>query len=76
LRNWRAGDRLQPAGRSTVHKLARLLNEKGVNRWERNGWPVLRCAGEIVWARGFGVAAPFAASEKTSLALVIDEEPL
>jgi tRNA(Ile)-lysidine synthase len=75
LRNWRPGDRLQPAGRSGVYKLKRLLNKKGISRWERNGWPVLTSNGIIVWARGFP-AADFAAHEKTRSGLVIDEEPL
>jgi tRNA(Ile)-lysidine synthase len=76
LRNWRPGDRLQPAGRASVHKLARLLNEKGVSRWERNGWPVLTSGGAIAWTREFGVATEFAAGMGTREALVIDEEPL
>jgi len=76
LRNWRPGDRLQPAGRSGVYKLKRLLNKKGISRWERNGWPVLSSDGVIVWARGFQVAADFAANEDTRNALVVDEEPL
>jgi tRNA(Ile)-lysidine synthase len=76
LRNWRPGDRLQPAGRSRVYKLKRLLNAQGVNRWERNGWPVLTNDGAMVWARGFPVSADYAASENTRAALVIDEEPL
>jgi tRNA(Ile)-lysidine synthetase-like protein len=76
LRNWRPGDRLQPAGRSRVYKLKRLLNKKGISRWDRNGWPVLTSDGAIVWARGFPVAADFAADEKTRTGLVIDEEPL
>jgi tRNA(Ile)-lysidine synthase len=75
LRNWRPGDRLQPAGSNRVHKLKRLLNEKGVSRWERNGWPVLTSGGEIIWARGLGVAAKYAANEETRTALLIDEEP-
>jgi tRNA(Ile)-lysidine synthase len=76
LRNWRPGDRLQPAGRRSVHKLKRLLNEKGVSRWERNGWPVLTSGGVIIWARGFPVAAQFAASETTTAGLEIEEETL
>ncbi len=76
LRNWRPGDRLQPAGRSGVYKLKRLLNKKGISRWERNGWPVLTSNGIIVWARGFPAAADFAAHAKTRSGLVIDEEPL
>jgi tRNA(Ile)-lysidine synthase len=76
LRNWRPGDRLQPAGHSGVYKLKRLLNKKGISRWDRNGWPVLTSGDVIVWVRGFPVAAEFAANERTRSGLVIDEEPL
>lgn len=76
LRNWRPGDRMQPAGRSRVYKLKRLLNKQGICRWERNGWPVLTSNGVIVWARGFPVAADFAANSGTRDGLLIDEESL
>ena len=74
LRNWRPGDRLQPAGHQKAHKLKRLLNEKHVSRWEREGWPVVTSSGTLVWARGFPVAAEFAAGETTRQAVAIDEE--
>jgi tRNA(Ile)-lysidine synthase len=76
LRSWRPGDRLQPLGRSNAHKLKRLLNEKGISRWERDGWPVLTSDGAIVWARGFPVAAGYAAGEGTTTAMLIAEEAL
>jgi len=74
LRNWRFGDRLQPAGHQKAHKLKRLLNEKRVSRWERDGWPVLTSGGVLVWARGFPVAAGFAANEGTRTGILIAEE--
>lgn len=74
LRNWRPGDRLQPAGHQKAHKLKRLLNEKHVSRWAREGWPVVTSAGRLVWARGFPVAAEFAAGQGTRYAVEIDEE--
>ena len=74
LRNWRPGDRLRPLGHRSTHKLKRLLNEKHVSRWERDGWPVLTSGGELVWARGFPVAAEFAANERTRAGIVIAEE--
>jgi len=76
LRNWRPGDKLQPAGHRSAHKLKRLLNEKRVSRWGRDGWPVLTSGGLIAWARGFPVAAEFAANERTRAAIVIAEENL
>jgi len=76
LRNWRPGDRLRPQGHRSAHKLKRLLNEKRVSRWERDGWPVLTSGGDLVWARGFPVAAEFAANERTRAGIVIAEEKL
>jgi tRNA(Ile)-lysidine synthase len=76
LRNWRPGDKLQPCGHRSAHKLKRLFSKKRVSRWERDGWPVLTSGGELVWARGFGAAAEFAAGERTRIALVITEEAI
>jgi tRNA(Ile)-lysidine synthase len=76
LRNWRPGDRLRPQGHRSAHKLKRLLNEKRVSRWERDGWPVLTCGGVLAWARGFPVAAEFAANERTRAGIVIAEEQI
>jgi tRNA(Ile)-lysidine synthase len=74
LRNWRFGDKLQPAGHQKAHKLKRLLNEKRISRWERDGWPVLTSGGVLVWARSFPVAAGFAANEGTRTGILIAEE--
>ncbi|HKN73956.1 MAG TPA: tRNA lysidine(34) synthetase TilS [Candidatus Acidoferrum sp.] len=74
LRNWRFGDKLQPEGHQKAHKLKRLLNEKRVSRWEREGWPVLTSGGILVWARGFPVAAAYAANEGTRTGILIAEE--
>lgn len=76
LRNWRFGDWLQPAGHRSAHKLKRLLNEKRVSRWVRNLWPVLTSGGVLVWARGFPVAAGFAANEGTRIGILITEETI
>jgi tRNA(Ile)-lysidine synthase len=76
LRNWRAGDKLRPCGHRSAHKLKRLLNEKRVSRWAREGWPVLTSGGALAWARGFPAAAEFAASEKTRSGVVIVEEAI
>ena len=76
LRNWRPGDRLRPSGHQNAHKLKRLLNEKHVSHWDREGWPVLMSGEVLVWARGFPVAADFAADEKTRTGIVIAEEKL
>ena len=76
LRNWRPGDRLRPEGRRGSHKLKRLFNAKRISRWERAGWPVLTSGDELVWARGFPVAAEFAAREGTREGILIAEEEI
>ena len=76
LRNWRPGDRLHAQGHRNAHKLKRLLSQKQVSRWERQGWPVLTSGGTVAWARGFRVAAEFAVSERTRAGVMIAEEPL
>ena len=76
LRNWRPGDRLRPSGHQNGHKLKRLLNEKHISRWEREGWPVLTSGEALVWARGFPVAAEFAADKRTRSGIVIAEEKI
>ena len=73
LRNWRPGDTFQPSGHRKPHKLKRLLNEKRISRWERDGWPVLTSAGVIAWVRGFAVGAAFAVTAKTKAAVLIEE---
>lgn len=73
LRNLRPGDGLRPEGHRGTHKLKRLLNERRVSRWEREGWPVLESGKNIVWARGF-VAAEYAATGKTRTAILVSEE--
>jgi len=74
LRNWRPGDAMQPAGHQNRHTLARLLNELGLTRWEKESWPVLESAGIVAWALGLPVAEEFALRDGSRAALVITEE--
>jgi tRNA(Ile)-lysidine synthase len=75
VRNWRPGDAMRPLGHQKRHKLARLLNEKSVSRWEKQGWPVLSSGGQLAWVRGLPVSAELAAGAKTRKAVLITEEP-
>jgi tRNA(Ile)-lysidine synthase len=74
LRFWRPGDAMRPAGHQKRHSLARLLNELGRTRWEKESWPVLTSDGKIAWALGLPVAEEFAASEGSRSGVVITEE--
>jgi len=73
VRNWRPGDSMQPVGHQKRHRLSRLLNELGVSRWEKSGWPVLACGDQIAWTRGLATSAEFAADTETRKVIVITE---
>jgi tRNA(Ile)-lysidine synthase len=74
LRNWRPGDAMRPVGHQNRHTLARLLNELGASRWEKERWPVLTSAGKVAWVLGLPVADEFAVAEGSRAAVVITEE--
>ena len=74
LRNWRPGDALRPTGHQNRHTVARLLNELGASRWEKERWPVLTSAGKVAWVPGLPVADEFAVAEGSRAAVVITEE--
>jgi tRNA(Ile)-lysidine synthase len=74
LRNWRPGDSLRPSGHQNRRTVARLLNELGASRWEKQRWPVLTSAGQVAWALGLPVADEFAVAEGSRAAVVITEE--
>jgi len=76
VRSWLPGDSFRPSGRRHIRKLKRLLLERRVSVRDRAGWPVLTSAGAIVWARGFPVAAEFAAAAGTEIGVLIEEESL
>jgi tRNA(Ile)-lysidine synthase len=76
VRNWLPGDCFRPSGRRHIRKLKRLLLESRVSLRDRAGWPVLTSGGAIVWARGFPVAAEFAAVAATAVGVVVEEELL
>jgi tRNA(Ile)-lysidine synthase len=74
LRPWQPGDRMRPAGHQKRHTLARLLNELGRTRWEKQTWPVLESAGQVAWTLGLPVAEEFAVRQGSRTGVVITEE--
>jgi len=75
VRNWRAGDRYFPAHTKSPRKIKELLQPGRIGRPlapdEKALWPVIECAGQIVWLRGFPV--PEAFSHRTGDAVLIEE---
>jgi len=73
LRNWRPGDHYHPAGWSSQEKLKTLFQHRRVPLWERRHWPVVATQTGVVWSRGFGPAAEFAARPESRTVLEITE---
>jgi tRNA(Ile)-lysidine synthase len=76
LRSWRHGDRFCGIGHTKPEKLKRLFNEKGIDRWRRDGWPVVASGEDLAWSRIFGASAKFAARDGTKTGIAIVEEKL
>jgi tRNA(Ile)-lysidine synthase len=74
LRNWRAGDGFCPVGSRGFRKLKEFFRERKIPEARRKGWPVLLCAGRIVWVRGFPPAKGVAATDQSQRVLVVEEE--
>lgn len=73
LRHWQPGDAMRPVGHAKRHTLARLLNEQGLTRWEKESWPVLTSAGRVAWTLGLPADAEFAIDERSRRGVVIAE---
>jgi hypothetical protein len=56
--------------------LKELFRERKIPQVRRKGWPVLLCAGQIVWVRGFPLGKGVAADEQAPLVLIVEEETL
>jgi tRNA(Ile)-lysidine synthase len=74
LRGWSAGDHYRPAGHSRDQKIKELFQDARVPSWRRRFWPIVSSGPKILWARGFGAAAEFAAEDEPGLVLRIWEE--
>jgi tRNA(Ile)-lysidine synthase len=74
LRNWRAGDAYCPAGGRRPRKVSRMLMLRRIPLGQRDGWPVLTSAGEVVWARGLPPARKVTARADALRVLLIQEQ--
>jgi tRNA(Ile)-lysidine synthase len=76
LRNWRAGDRFHAEGRGSEKKLKELFQLYRIPAAERTKWPVIECAGEIVWVRGLPPSVDWRARPGERFALLFELLPL
>ena len=55
-------------------KLKEMFRQRKIPLEQRKLWPVLESGKQIVWVRGFPVAAAFAATPEASQTIIIGEE--
>jgi tRNA(Ile)-lysidine synthase len=73
LRNWRPGDAYRPRGRRQASKLKDMFLADRIPLRDRARWPVLECAGQVVWTRGMAPADDFCARARTQVGVLIEE---
>ena len=76
LRNWRPGDQYRPIWRASEEKIKILFQEARIPLWDRRNWPILSIDDHIVWARHFGPALNYAATEASRSIVKVWEEPV
>jgi tRNA(Ile)-lysidine synthase len=73
LRNWRPGDRYRGVGQSREFKIKLMFQLARVPLWERANWPIVTYKEAIVWVRGIGASAEFAAGPSTRVVLRVED---
>jgi len=73
LRGWRPGDHYRPVGQSRDKKVQEMFQRARVPFWQRRFWPIVTSGGKILWARRFGAAEEFAATEDSGPVLCVWE---
>ena len=75
VRNWRPGDRYQPAHTAAPKKIKELLQAPHIPRAQKPFWPVVVSGGEIVWVPGFPPPEPCRPGKAAATALLLEEVP-
>jgi tRNA(Ile)-lysidine synthase len=71
VRNWKAGDSMQPFGFNGTRKVSDVLTEMKVPSDGKWNYPVLTDGDEIVWIPGYRIAEKFKVTDTTQTALHI-----
>jgi len=64
LRGWKPGDHYRPKGQDRDLKIKEMFQLGRVPSWLRSSWPIISNGDTILWAKKFGAAAEFAASDE------------
>jgi tRNA(Ile)-lysidine synthase len=73
LRGWKPGDQYCPEGQIHGQKIKEMFQRARVPSWRRQSWPIVGSGAKILWARGFGAAAEFAAGQEAGPVLRVWE---
>jgi tRNA(Ile)-lysidine synthase len=73
VRNWRPGDRFQPAHTKAEKKIKELLQDRQASGPERKLWPVVVSGTDVVWVRGFPAPARLQLKSTDDSAVLIRE---
>jgi tRNA(Ile)-lysidine synthase len=73
VRNWRPGDRFQPAHTKAEKKIKELLQDRRVSGPERKLWPVVVSGTDVVWVRDFPAPARWQLKSTDDSAVLIRE---
>ena len=73
VRNWRPGDRFQPAHTKAEKKIKELLQDRQVSGQERKLWPVVISGTDVVWVRDFPAPARWQRKSTDDSAVLIRE---
>lgn len=69
VRTSQPGDRMKPYGMGGSKKLQDIFTDLKIPKAQRADWPVVECAGEIIWVPGYRIARDWELSSDTEPAL-------
>ena len=73
VRNWKAGDKIQPFGITGSKKLQDLFVDAKIVKDKRNTWPIFQLGKEIVWVPRLAISRNFILKKSPTVKLTIEE---
>ena len=74
VRTPKAGDRMNPYGMDGSKKLQDIFTDLKIPKAQRADWPVVECAGEIIWLPGYRIARRWELADDAQAALHLISE--
>jgi tRNA(Ile)-lysidine synthase len=74
VRTPQPGDRMKPYGMAGSKKLQDMFTDLKIPKTQRADWPIIECAGEIIWVPGYRIARGWALKSDAEPALHLSAE--